>query len=114
MILKEAVVRAQEKYFSKAKSDADYMSSVMAYYKENLHIMKLAIGGLQNQLNVITKKYSDKYDDETVLKWAGEIKNLFLKHNAVKNVNFDPIEYLAVNYIAGNHGSDHWVDMCKK
>ena len=109
-ILKTAVVKAQDKYFKHAVTDSDYMVAVMAYYKEYLFVMKLSIGGIQNELNNITLRYSDKTDDESVKKWAHDIKTLFVKKKVIKNEAFDPIEYLAVNYIGGHHGAANWAD----
>ena len=111
MILKDAVLQAQNKYFSGAVTDSDYMNGVMAYYKENLNLFRLSMGGLQQELGAITNKYNDYTDDAHVIEWANEIKRLFVKKKAVKNPNFNPIEYLAVNYIAGSHGSAGWAKL---
>jgi hypothetical protein len=111
MILKNAVMKANEKYFLEAQTDVDYMNAVMTYYKEYLFVMKMAIGGFQTELNNITRKYANATDDASVLKWAGEIKLLFARKKIIKNPAFDPIEYLAVNYIAGHHGAANWADL---
>ena len=111
MILQNAVQMAYNKYFVDAETDADYMTAVMTYYKEHLHILKMSMGGFQSELNAITLKYRDVTDDTNVLKWAGEIRKLFNKKKIVKSTNFDPIEYLAVTYIAGNRGTSNWVDI---
>lgn len=113
MILKDAVLRAKDTYFSDATTDADYMNAVMTYYKDNLHVMKMAMGGFKTELNAITLKYSNVTDDVSVLKWAGEIKKLFAKKKVIKNPNFDPIEYLAVTYIAGHRGTNNWVGIAE-
>jgi hypothetical protein len=113
MILKNAVLKAQKDYFADAKTDADYMNAVMSYYKNNLHIMKMAIGGFKTELNAITLKYSNSTDDVSVLKWAGEIKKLFIKKKVIKNPDFDPVEYLAVTYIAGHQGTGNWVNIAE-
>ena len=110
-ILKRAVLKAQEDYFKNAVTDADYMTGVMAYYKQNLHVMRLAIGGLQTELNSITLRYKDRTDDESVLAWARDIKTLFTKKKAIKNPNFNPVEYLAVTYIGGHHGAANWANL---
>ncbi len=114
MILRDAVLKAQKDYFADATTDADYMNAVMSYYKENLHVMKMAIGGFKTELNAITLKYNNSTDDKSVQKWANEIKALFLKKKVVKNPNFDPIEYLAVTYIAGHQGTGNWVNLVEK
>lgn len=111
MILENAVKMAYSKYFSEANSDADVMTAVMSYYKEHLHILKMSMGGFQSELNAITLRYRDVTDDANVLKWAGEIRKLFNKKKIIKSDNFDPIEYLAVTYIAGNRGTDNWVSI---
>lgn len=113
MILKDAVLKAQQDYFSDAKTDADYMNAVMSYYKDNLYIMKMAIGGFKTELNAITLKYKNSIDDESVLRWAGEIKKLFVKKKVIKNPGFDPVEYLAVTYIAGHQGTDNWLNIAE-
>ena len=113
MILKEAVVRAYAKYFKDAETDSDYMTAGMSYYKEYLYVMKMAMGGFQSELNSITRKYANVTDDESVLKWARDIKALFTKKKLIKNPEFDPIEYLAVNYIAGHRGTDNWVSLAE-
>ena len=111
MILKQAVEKAQKEYFGEAVTDADYMGAVMAYYKANLHVMRMAIPGVQNELGAITNRYKDATDDEHVLAWANDIKRFFAKKKCIKNPNFNPVEYLAVNYIAGNHGSEGWAKL---
>lgn len=111
MILENAVKMAYSKYFSEADTDADVMTAVMSYYKEHLHILKMSMGGFQSELNAITLRYRDVTDDANVLKWAGEIRKLFNKKKIIKSDNFDPIEYLAVTYIAGNRGTDKWVSI---
>lgn len=111
MILKNAVIEAQAKYFETAVTDADYMSAVMTYYKENLYVMRMAIPGVQNELAAITNRHKDSTDDEAVVAWANEIKRFFAKKKCIKNPAFNPIEYLAVNYIAGNHGSEGWAKL---
>jgi hypothetical protein len=113
MILKDAVIRAYAKYFKDAETDADYMAVVMSYYKEYLYIMKMAMGGFQSELNAITRKYANVTDDESVLKWARDIKALFSKKKVIKNPEFDPIEYLAVTYIAGHKGTNNWVGLAE-
>ena len=110
-ILKAAVLKAYDEYFKEAVTDADYMNGVMGYYKKNLVVMRLAIGGLQNELNRITLKYKDYTDDEHVKAWAREIKALFAKKKAIKNPDFNPIEYLAVTYIGGHHGAATWANL---
>ena len=79
MILRDAVLKANEKYFANATSDVDYMNAVMAYYKEYLFVMKMAMGGFQTELNNITRKYANSTSDTEVIKWAGEIRKLFDK-----------------------------------
>jgi hypothetical protein len=111
MILKDAVQKAYDKYFVGAETDADVMTAVMTYYKEHLHILKMSMGGFQSELNAITLRYRDVTDDANVLKWAGEIRRLFSKKKIIKSNNFDPIEYLAVTYIAGNRGTSNWVSI---
>ncbi len=108
MILKNAVLAAQEKYFANAETDRDYMNCVMLYYKEYLHIMKMSMGGFQSELNSITRKYANLTDDASTLKWASDIRALFLKKKIIKNPAFDPLEYLAVTYIAGSRGTANW------
>lgn len=111
MILKDAVSKAQVDYFQEAVTDADYMSAVMAYYKQNLYVMRMTIPGVQNELAAITNRHKDSTDDEDILVWANEIKSLFTKKKCIKNPDFNPIEYLAINYIAGNHGSKDWAKL---
>ena len=111
MVLKTAVEEAQKKYFQDAVTDADYMNAVMVYYKANLHVMRMAIPGVQNELSAITNRYKDHTDDEHILAWANDIKRFFAKKKCIKNTDFNPIEYLAVNYIAGNHGSNGWANL---
>lgn len=111
MILKSAVEQAKQKYFKDAVTDADYMNAVMTYMKENLHVMRMAIGGVQTELAAITNKHKDRTDDESVIAWANDIKHLFARKKCIKNQNFNPVEYLAVNYIAGHHGSDGWAKL---
>lgn len=111
MLLKNAVEKAQIKYFNEAVTDADYMSVVMTYYKENLYIMRMTIPGVQNELAAITNRYKDCTEDEKILEWANEIKRFFAKKKCIKNQDFNPVEYLAVNYIAGNHGSESWANL---
>lgn len=108
MILKNAVIAANEKYFANAETDRDYMDAVMAYYGEYLYILKMRMGGFQSELNAITRKYANLQDDKSITKWAGDIKALFVKKKIIKNPEFDPIEYLAVNYIAGHRGTANW------
>jgi hypothetical protein len=114
MILRDAVLKANEKYFANATSDVDYMNAVMAYYKEYLFVMKMAMGGFQTELNNITRKYANSTSDTEVIKWAGEIRKLFDKKKVIKNSSFDPIEYLAVNYIAGHHGAANWAELAEQ
>ena len=114
MILRDAVIRANKKYFTEAQTDVDYMNAVMMYYKEYLYVMKMAMGGFQTELNNITRKYANTTDDESVKKWAFEIKVLFDKKKIIKNQAFDPIEYLAVNYIAGHHGAANWAELAEQ
>lgn len=111
MILREAVLNAQEKYFKDAQTDADYLTCVMDYYKSNLHVIKMSIGGFQNQLASITNKYANVTDDESVKKWSREIHSLFSKKKIIKNPKFDAMEYLAVTYIAGSRGTDNWTKL---
>ena len=113
MILKDAVIKAYDDYFKDAKTDSDYMMVVMSYYKEYLYVMKMAMGGFQSELNAITRKYANVTDDEHVLKWAYEIKMLFAKKKIIKNPDFNPVEYLAVTYIAGHKGTNNWVNIAE-
>lgn len=110
-VLTEAVIAAYDKYFKNAKTDADFMNAVMAYYKKYLVVLRMAVGGTQNELNRITLKYRDYTDDEHTLAWAGEIKALFRKRKVIKDDSFDPVEYLAVNYIAGHHNTSQWAQL---
>jgi hypothetical protein len=111
MILKNAVLEAQEKYFKNAVTDSDYMTCVMNYYKEHLHIIRMSIGGFQTELNRITQKYANKIDDESTLKWSREVEALFRKKKVIKSNNFRAIEYLAVTYIAGSRGTSSWAKL---
>ena len=111
MILENAVKEAQEKYFSECVTDADYMEAVMMYYKANLSLVRLAMNGTKQELGMINAKYMNLNDDAHVAAWANDIKKLFVRKKCIKNENFNPLEYLAITYIAGNHGSNNWAKL---
>ena len=83
MILRDAVIKAQQTYFVNATTDKDYMECVMSYYKTYLYVMKMSMGGFQSELNSITRKYANVTDDVSVMKWAKEIHNLFAKKKII-------------------------------
>lgn len=114
MIFEDAVQKAQDKYFHNAKTREDAMNITMAYYKDNFNMTKLNLKGVQSELAGITNKYTGKTDDANIVKWSKEIYAFMKKKKAVINPDFDPLEYLAVNFIAGENGSGTWASIYKK
>jgi hypothetical protein len=111
MILENAIKEAQEKYFSNCVTDADYMEAVMMYYKENMSLVRLAMNGTKHELGVINAKYMSHTDDTHIAAWANDIKKLFVRKKVLKTNDFNPLEYLAITYIAGSHGSNNWAKL---
>lgn len=107
-----AIIAAHDKYFLDCVTDEDFMSAAMEYNKANINVFRAGLPGVQQALKAVTAKYQAATTDEEYSHCAKMIKKTFNDHKCLKDAHtFSGIEYLAVAWISGNHGSGRWAEI---